>query len=147
MAWQALLAGAVLGGVSNTIGAFASKATNDAIAEQQARQLKAKQYEIFEQQRRNQATGAAIGNYAATTVNVNQSRQAIINQGGEFSIARSSLRAQTQVGFINAAMGTSIQLGQTFAARSNEIYQQEQMATQKNQINALTQALRISENA
>ena len=142
MAWQALLAGAVLGGVSNTIGAFASKATNEAIAEQQSRQLRAKQYEIFEQQRRNQATGAAIGNYAATTRNVNQSKQAIINMSGDFSIAKSRLRAETQVGFINAAMGTSIQLGQAFAVRSNEVYQQEQLSTQRKQINALTQALR-----
>jgi hypothetical protein len=141
MAYEALLAGAVLGGVSSTIGAFASKSTNDAIAEQQSRQLRAKQYEIFEQQRRNQATGAAIGNYAATTRNVNQSRQAIINMGGEFSIAKSRLRAETQVGFINAAMGTSIQVGQAFAVRSNEMYQQKQLSSQRSQIDALTQAL------
>lgn len=112
MAWQALLVGELLGGVSRTVSAISNKVKANAQQAEIQRQVNAALHENNAQLTRSRAAAAVRG--VSATENINKARQADFKVMNTAALQLDRISSDVETGFINAAMNTTIGLGETY---------------------------------
>lgn len=112
MAWQALLVGELLGGASRTMSAISNKVKANAQQAEIQRQVNAALHENNAQLTRTRAAAAVRG--VSATENVNKARQADFKVMNTAALQLDRISSDVETGFINAAMNTTIGLGETY---------------------------------
>lgn len=115
-----------VGATGNTISALANKQQNDAQQEMLKRSLNITLAKNNQQLMRSRSSYAAKGIAAGTTLGVNEERQAAMNSIAEYAVQSDALRISTQLGFINAALSTSVNVAQVTGQ-----YRREQIQTRQ----------------
>lgn len=112
MAWQALVVDAVLGGASRTMSAISNKVKANAQQAEIQRQVNAALHENNAQLTRSRAAAAVRG--VSATENINRARQADFKVMNTAALQLDKISSDVEAGFINAAMNTTITLGESY---------------------------------
>ena len=113
MAWQAMAIKAAVGAIGNTMSAISDSRKNQASERLLEQGISSFVHTNNVSLTRERASQAVRGFVAGTSVGVNEERQNTINAMGEYAMQRDALRSATQAGFINAAMGTTLDATET----------------------------------
>ena len=108
MAWQAMAIKAAVGAIGNTMSAISDSRKNQASERLLEQGISSLVHTNNVSLTRERASQAVRGFVAGTSVGVNEERQNTINAMGEYAMQRDALRSAPQAGFINAAMGTTL---------------------------------------
>ena len=123
MAWQALLVGGILGGISNTLSAIDNQKKLKAYEAETHRQVIASLHKSNTSLNRQRAANAVRGFPVSEQVNeARQSDFSIMNSAG---LQLDKMRSQVQAGFVNAATNTSINLAESGISYREESAQRE----------------------
>ena len=112
MAWQMALVDAVLGGASRTMSAISNKVKANAQQAEIQRQVNAALHENNAQLTRSRAAAAVRG--VSATENINKARQADFKVMNTAALQLDKISSDVETGFINAAMNTTISLGESY---------------------------------
>ena len=126
MVWQVIAAKAVVGAIGGTLSAIAQKRQNDRQEASLERAMRSQLHSINAQSMRARGSAATRGNYAGASLGVNEAKDASMSSIDAYAMQRQSLRLSSTAGFINAAAGTSIDVGSAVGQ-----YRSEQVEIEK----------------
>ena len=137
MAWQVAGALAGLDAVGKTVSAISQSMINDKAEDNLEKDLIANLTISNQNLHREQASAAVKGNAAAVSLPVNETRQKEHQMLRESGMQRHSLRAQTQAGFVNAALGSSIAAVGAYGEYSSEQFTKKQTSEMESRVSTL----------